>query len=139
MSSNIADAAIRLRLGQFWVTRFPEIPLFEENQSPNIPAGPFASVMVVIENEQIAAWGGGPSHNMWQVEGRIEVRLFVPLNSGTSFLRTMQTEVSKVFRGKRFAEVQCYGAFPFGGGERADRGKHYFTTVLVDFIYRHVG
>lgn len=130
------ENAIRSRLTAQWAR--PE-PIVYQNEVATVPEAPFLLVSIIGENERLAAWGGGPGAHEWEIVGRLEAYVNVPVFSGLALARTIRDDFAIVFRGQRFSGVTCYGATPFGDGYRPDKGNVYTVSTVVDFIYRFKG
>jgi hypothetical protein len=137
MSFATAEAAIKARLIAMWDE--PTVPLFWQNETLVVPEPPFVEVKIVGLRETMAAFGGGPLNNELDVDGTIEMQIFVPLGSGTVRARFLRDKLAAIFRGSRFSGVTVYGVNPFGGGDMADQGNSYGLLAIADFIYRFKG
>jgi hypothetical protein len=130
------EDAIRARLVSTWER--PEALVFQ-NESSVVPDAPFVLVAIVGENERIAAFGGGPGRHEWEVDGRIEAYVCVPVFSGLALARAIRDDFAEIFRGQRFSGVSCLGVTPMGDPYRPDKGNVYTVTAVVDFTYRFKG
>lgn len=137
MSFRLAEAAIKARLIAMWDE--PTVPLFWQNETLIVPDPPFVEVKIEGLRETFAAYGGGTGNHELDVDGTIQMQVFVPLASGTVRARLLRDKLTVIFRGSRFSGVTVYGVNPFGGGDAADQGNSYGLLAIADFVYRFRG
>jgi hypothetical protein len=132
-----AENAIEQRLTSLWAR--PTVPLVFGNSGTAIPVPPFLLVVIAAVDERLEAFGGGRTQNEYNTFGRIEGYAHVPLTSGLVLARAIRDDFCTIFRSQRFSGVSCFGATPFGGGERPDKGQSYVLAAVVDFEHRFKG
>lgn len=133
---SVCEGLIKARLAAQWARAEP---ILYENEVSVVPDPPFVMVLIVGVDERPAAWGGGVGANEWDIVGRIEAYVHVPVFSGLALARAIRDDFAIVFRGQRFSGVSCSGVTPLGNGYRPDKGNVYAIPAVVDFTYRFRG
>jgi hypothetical protein len=85
---------------------------------PDTPAA-FAYTEFLTDPATLVSFGGGVGANRYRNPARIECFIFVPRGQGLTVATDLAEQVASVFRGFRDADISCFEASVFPGGDGA--------------------
>lgn len=101
---------------------------------PDTPA-PFAYIEFLTDPAFLASFGGGRSANRYRNRARITAYVFVPRGQGLTVATDYAEQVATVFRSYRDADISCFDASVYPGGNGADIKPPGLDSAVDNYFY----
>jgi hypothetical protein len=114
---------------------------------PDIPA-PFLYTEFLTESGSIVSFGGGRHQNRYRVPGRLDIFVFVPRGWGLLPATDYAEQAAALFRSYRDAQVSCFGATVYPGGDGANLkpiglpsevSNYFWASAEIELFFDQIG
>lgn len=120
-----------------------DIPLRWQNEDAdsdgnvNLPDTPSAFVYTefVTDPAELVSFGGGRGANRYRNPARLDIWVFVPRGVGLTAALDYAETAAALFRSYRGADVSCFGASVFPGGDGADLKPPGLPSAVGNYFY----